>query len=154
VRQVIPVLTCVRGGGHIDLAFTQSFGWLLGVDCKATARPHTIHRSAVQQLAGDLLLDYDAAEEVGVVGGQVLVVWAVRGRVAPDLVVGCRYGLNAACRRRVGISTLCTCRSRNGAESTERLRSGSTPTAPPYRAHARPLRSCRTAACGCRGAWR
>lgn len=42
------------GGAEADFIV----GGLL-IDCKATTRPYTIHRSAVQQLAGYLLLDYD-----------------------------------------------------------------------------------------------
>ncbi|MFF7048225.1 UvrD-helicase domain-containing protein [Streptomyces griseorubiginosus] len=38
------------------------------IDCKATTRPHTIQRSALQQLAGYLLLDYDDAYGIDRVG--------------------------------------------------------------------------------------
>ncbi|MFG2577531.1 hypothetical protein [Streptomyces sp. NPDC048481] len=51
------------GGADADFIV----GGLL-IDCKATARPHTINRSAVQQLAGYLLLDYDDAYGVDRVG--------------------------------------------------------------------------------------
>ncbi|MDQ0577881.1 ribosomal protein L13E [Streptomyces rishiriensis] len=51
------------GGADADFIV----GGLL-IDCKATTRPHTINRSAVQQLAGYLLLDYDNAYGIDQVG--------------------------------------------------------------------------------------
>ncbi|GGV20001.1 hypothetical protein GCM10010260_70060 [Streptomyces filipinensis] len=65
------------GGADADFIV----GGLL-IDCKATTRPHTIHRSAVQQLAGYLLLDYDDAYGVDRVGLYLsrqgaLITWSV-----------------------------------------------------------------------------
>jgi hypothetical protein len=51
------------GGADADFIV----GGLL-IDCKATTRPHTIQRSALQQLAGYLLLDYDDAYGIDRVG--------------------------------------------------------------------------------------
>ncbi|MFJ4585130.1 UvrD-helicase domain-containing protein [Streptomyces echinatus] len=51
------------GGADADFIV----GGLL-IDCKATTRPHTISRTAVQQLAGYLLLDYDDAHGIDRVG--------------------------------------------------------------------------------------
>ncbi|GAA5707661.1 UvrD-helicase domain-containing protein [Streptomyces avermitilis] len=51
------------GGADADFIV----GGLL-IDCKATTRPHTINRSAVQQLAGYLLLDYDNVYGIDRVG--------------------------------------------------------------------------------------
>ncbi|WP_329418079.1 UvrD-helicase domain-containing protein (plasmid) [Streptomyces sp. NBC_00704] len=51
------------GGADADFIV----GGLL-IDCKATTRPHTVDRFAVQQLAGYLLLDYDDAYGVDRVG--------------------------------------------------------------------------------------
>jgi hypothetical protein len=65
------------GGADADFIV----GGLL-IDCKATTRPHTIHRSAVQQLAGYLLLDYDDAYGIDRVGLYLsrqgaLITWPV-----------------------------------------------------------------------------
>jgi hypothetical protein len=65
------------GGADADFIV----GGLL-IDCKATTRPHTIHRSAVQQLAGYLLLDYDDTYAINRVGLYLsrqgaLITWPV-----------------------------------------------------------------------------
>ncbi|MFP1629839.1 hypothetical protein ACLB9X_32890 [Streptomyces sp. 5K101] len=65
------------GGADADFIV----GGLL-IDCKATTRPHTIHRSAVQQLTGYLLLDYDDAYGLDRVGLYLsrqgaLITWTV-----------------------------------------------------------------------------
>ncbi|MER6122999.1 UvrD-helicase domain-containing protein [Streptomyces sp. NPDC001795] len=65
------------GGADADFIV----GGLL-IDCKATTRPHTIHRSAVQQLAGYLLLDYDDVYGIDRVGLYLsrqgaLITWSV-----------------------------------------------------------------------------
>jgi hypothetical protein len=60
-----PVFAGSADVGGADADFIV--GGLL-IDCKATTRPHTIHRSAVQQLAGYLLLDYDDAYGIDRVG--------------------------------------------------------------------------------------
>jgi hypothetical protein len=65
------------GGADADIIV----GGLL-VDCKATIRPHPIHRSALQQLAGYLLLDYDNAYGIDRVGlclfrQGALITWTV-----------------------------------------------------------------------------
>jgi hypothetical protein len=65
------------GGADADFIV----GGLL-IDCKATTRPHTIHRSAVQQLAGYLLLDYDDTYGIDQVGLYLsrqgaLITWRV-----------------------------------------------------------------------------
>ncbi|MFM9499795.1 UvrD-helicase domain-containing protein [Streptomyces galilaeus] len=74
-----PVFTGSADLGGADADFIV--GGLL-VDCKATIRPHTIHRSAVQQLAGYLLLDYDNAYGIDRVGLYLsrqgaLITWTV-----------------------------------------------------------------------------
>jgi hypothetical protein len=51
------------GGADADFIV----GGLL-IDCKATTRPHSLHRSAVQQLAGYLLLDYDDTYRINRIG--------------------------------------------------------------------------------------
>ncbi|MEU8746503.1 UvrD-helicase domain-containing protein [Streptomyces parvulus] len=65
------------GGADADFIV----GGLL-IDCKATTRPHSIHRSAVQQLAGYLLLDYDdtyGIDQVGIYLSRqgALITWPV-----------------------------------------------------------------------------
>ncbi|MGW9030051.1 UvrD-helicase domain-containing protein [Streptomyces sp. NPDC055722] len=65
------------GGADADFIL----GGLL-IDCKATTRPHTIHRSAVLQLAGYLLLDYDDLYGIDQVGLYLsrqgaLITWSV-----------------------------------------------------------------------------
>ncbi|MFJ2607949.1 UvrD-helicase domain-containing protein [Streptomyces sp. NPDC087425] len=65
------------GGADADFIV----GGLL-IDCKATTRPHTINRPAVQQLAGYLLLDYDDAYGIDRVGLYLsrqgaLITWSV-----------------------------------------------------------------------------
>lgn len=60
-----PMFTGSSDLGGADADFIV--GRLL-IDCKATTRPHTINRSAVQQLAGYLLLDYDDAYAIDRVG--------------------------------------------------------------------------------------
>ncbi|MEU5666495.1 hypothetical protein [Streptomyces longwoodensis] len=52
------------------------------IDCKATTRPYSLNRSAVQQLAGYLLLDYDDAYRMDRVGLYLsrhgaLITWTV-----------------------------------------------------------------------------
>ncbi|WP_328688168.1 UvrD-helicase domain-containing protein [Streptomyces phaeochromogenes] len=74
-----PVFTGSSDLGGADADFIV--GGLL-IDCKATARPHTINRSAVQQLAGYLLLDYDDAYAIDRVGLYLsrqggLITWSV-----------------------------------------------------------------------------
>lgn len=74
-----PVFTGSSDLGGADADFIV--GGLL-IDCKATTRPHTINRSAVQQLAGYLLLDYDDAYAIDRVGLYLsrqgaLIVWSV-----------------------------------------------------------------------------
>jgi hypothetical protein len=76
-----PVFTGSSDLGGADADFIV--GGLL-IDCKATTRPHTIHRSAVQQLAGYLLLDYDDTYSVDRVGLYLsrhgaLITWPVPG---------------------------------------------------------------------------
>ncbi|QKW48199.1 UvrD-helicase domain-containing protein [Streptomyces buecherae] len=65
------------GGADADFIV----GGLL-IDCKATTRPHSLHRSAVQQLAGYLLLDYDDTYGIDRVGLYLsrqgaLITWPV-----------------------------------------------------------------------------
>ncbi|WP_336246982.1 UvrD-helicase domain-containing protein [Streptomyces cupreus] len=65
------------GGADADFIV----GGLL-IDCKATTRPHSLHRSAVQQLAGYLLLDYDDTYSIDRVGLYLsrqgaLITWPV-----------------------------------------------------------------------------
>ncbi|MGW5434652.1 hypothetical protein ACWET9_47370 [Streptomyces sp. NPDC004059] len=74
-----PVFTGSSDLGGADADFIV--GGLL-IDCKATTRPHTINRSAVQQLAGYLLLDYDNAYAIDRVGLYLsrqgaLITWSV-----------------------------------------------------------------------------
>ncbi|MEV6726585.1 UvrD-helicase domain-containing protein [Streptomyces xanthochromogenes] len=74
-----PVFTGSGDLGGADADFIV--GGLL-IDCKATTRPHTISRSAVEQLAGYLLLDYDDAYSIDRVGLYLsrqgaLIVWSV-----------------------------------------------------------------------------
>ncbi|MFF9819017.1 UvrD-helicase domain-containing protein [Streptomyces sp. NPDC014006] len=52
------------------------------IDCKATIRPHSLNRAAVQQLAGYLLLDYDDTHRIERVGIYLsrhgaLITWTV-----------------------------------------------------------------------------
>ncbi|MGW1364711.1 hypothetical protein ACWCQP_45815 [Streptomyces chartreusis] len=52
------------------------------IDCKATIRPHSLNRAAVQQLAGYLLLDYDDTYSIDRVGLYLsrhgsLITWTV-----------------------------------------------------------------------------
>jgi hypothetical protein len=60
-----PVFAGRDDSGGADADFIV--GGLL-IDCKATTRPHSLHRSAVQQLAGYLLLDYDDAYGISRIG--------------------------------------------------------------------------------------
>jgi len=65
------------GGADADFIV----GGLL-IDCKSTTRTHTIHRSAVRQLAAYLLLDYDDAYGIDQVGLYLsrqgtLITWSV-----------------------------------------------------------------------------
>ncbi|MFF3467585.1 UvrD-helicase domain-containing protein [Streptomyces sp. NPDC002619] len=74
-----PVFTGSSDLGGADADFIV--GGLL-IDCKATTRPHTIQRSAVQQLTGYLLLDYDNAYAIDRVGLYLsrhgsLITWSV-----------------------------------------------------------------------------
>ncbi|MEW2313653.1 UvrD-helicase domain-containing protein [Streptomyces bauhiniae] len=74
-----PVFTGSGDLGGADADFIV--GGLL-IDCKATTRPHSINRSAVQQLAGYLLLDYDNAYGIDRVGLYLsrqgaLITWSV-----------------------------------------------------------------------------
>ncbi|MFG2376939.1 3'-5' exonuclease [Streptomyces sp. NPDC048504] len=74
-----PVFTGSSDLGGADADFIV--GGLL-IDCKATTRPHTINRPAVQQLAGYLLLDYDntyAIDRVGLYLSRqgALLTWSV-----------------------------------------------------------------------------
>lgn len=74
-----PVFTGSSDLGGADADFIV--GGLL-IDCKATTRPHTINRPAVQQLAGYLLLDYDNAYAIDRVGLYLsrqgaLITWSV-----------------------------------------------------------------------------
>jgi len=74
-----PVFTGSSDLGGADADFIV--GGLL-IDCKATTRPHTINRSAVQQLAGYLLLDYDDTYAINQVGLYLsrqgaLITWSV-----------------------------------------------------------------------------
>ncbi|MFJ9589714.1 hypothetical protein [Streptomyces acidicola] len=74
-----PVFTGSSDLGGADADFIV--GGLL-IDCKATTRPHTINRPAVQQLVGYLLLDYDDAYAIDRVGLYLsrhgsLITWSV-----------------------------------------------------------------------------
>ncbi|WP_328662008.1 hypothetical protein [Streptomyces sp. NBC_00334] len=78
-RMCGPVFAGSSDLGGADADFIV--GGLL-IDCKATSRPHTIHRSAVQQLAGYLLLDYDDTYGIDRVGLYLsrqgsLITWRV-----------------------------------------------------------------------------
>ncbi|MBB5939284.1 UvrD-helicase domain-containing protein [Streptomyces zagrosensis] len=74
-----PVFTGSADLGGADADFIV--GGLL-IDCKATTRPHKLDRTAVQQLAGYLLLDYDDAYGIDRVGFYLsrqgaLITWEV-----------------------------------------------------------------------------
>ncbi|MFJ8098553.1 UvrD-helicase domain-containing protein [Streptomyces griseofuscus] len=75
-----PVFAGSRDLGGADADFIT--GGML-IDCKATTHAHTLHRSAVHQLAGYLLLDYDDAYAIDRIGLYLsrhgaLISWTVQ----------------------------------------------------------------------------
>jgi hypothetical protein len=119
------------GSGDLGGADADFVVGALLIDCKVTTRPHTIHRSAAQQLSGYLLLDYDDTYGIDRVGlylsrqGALIAwhvppsSWPLSARVfrcsgcAPCCVITC-VRPSDRCRRRRGDWEASACSSMSG----------------------------------------